>query len=74
MYWPLSTADPIKSWEGTGVLKISRKDLKELWLYLSWQSGHFQFERSEVTIQSLAQFNIEHIYNRLLKRHNLREK
>ena len=32
------------------------------WLWLSWQSGRFRYQRSAVRIQSLARFYYEHIY------------
>ena len=38
------------------------------WLWLSWQSGHFPYQRSAVRIQSLARFYNEHIYCMLLQR------
>ena len=31
------------------------------WLWLSWQSGRFQYQRSAIRIQSLAKF-IEHLF------------
>ena len=38
------------------------------WLWLSWQSGNFQFKRSTAQIQSSVKFYNEHIYCQLLKR------
>ena len=32
------------------------------WLWLSWQSGPFQQQRSKVQIQSLANFYVEHLF------------
>ena len=37
------------------------------WLWLSWQSGRFQFQRSVVRIQSSAKIYIEHLLSTVLK-------
>ena len=46
------------------------------WLWLSWGSGRFRFQRSSVRIQSSANFNIEHLItvNCVLKKAKKRKK
>ena len=48
------------------LFNIQQKERR--WLWLSWQSSHFQFQRSTVRIQSSAKIYIEHLLSTVLKK------
>ena len=41
--------------------KVADKEIPGQWLWRSWQSGHFRYQRTRVRIQSSATF-IEHLF------------
>ena len=56
-------------------MRVSDIETTILWavVWLSWNSGRFQFQRSAVQIQSSTKINIEHLLSTVLKRRKKRK-
>ena len=53
---------PLNFWNSFNTSKLKSKSISGQWLWLSWKSGRFQYQRSAVRIHALSRFYNQRIY------------